>query len=175
MKSGIRLKRLKKVIETFYYYRDIIGVSGFLILYIFSHLNFNNIYLSLLFISLGFIFRALGYLYLGEIGYSLHFQNKFLIINGIYRYFRHPIYLGNFFILIGFLQLLKMPLIFYLTIIIFFIIEYSLFIYYEEKIAFKENKDFKIIRKSPSFRNCLRELKTVFLILLALFLFLLKI
>ncbi|MEO0087797.1 MAG: methyltransferase [candidate division WOR-3 bacterium] len=175
MKFGRRLKNLNRIIETLYFYRDIIGVIAFLIIYFFSEVNFNKIYLALFLISLGFLFRILGYLYLGDIGYSLKFRNEFLVVNGIYRYFRHPIYLGNFFILIGFLQILKIPILLYLGIIIFFLVEYSLFIYYEEKIAFNKSKNIKIIEKKPSFKNCLKELRTLFLILFSLLLFFLKI
>lgn len=168
-------RRLKRIIEDLYFYRDIIGVLIFFIIYLFSEISFNKIYLAIPFILSGLLLRILGYLYLGDIGYSLKFRNKFLIINGIYCYFKHPIYLGNFFILFGFLQFLKMPLSLYYGVIIFFLIEYSLFIYYEEKVAFNKNENFKIIEAKPSFRNCLKELKTLVLILLSLFLFFLKI
>jgi len=174
MKSGKRSKKIKKFIETLYYYRDIIGVIGFLILYIFSQINIKNFYRSLAIVFLGLIFRLLGYFYLGNIGYSLKFQNQFLVVNGIYSYFRHPIYLGNFFILFGFLLFLKLPVFLYFITILFFVIEYSLFIYQEE-ISFKENKKIKIIKASPSFKNCLGELKTLVLILLVFFLFFLKV
>uniref|UniRef100_A0A7V3ZUP6 DUF1295 domain-containing protein n=1 Tax=candidate division WOR-3 bacterium TaxID=2052148 RepID=A0A7V3ZUP6_UNCW3 len=173
MKYGKRSKKIKKFIETLYYYRDIIGVIGFLILYIFSEINIKNFYRSLVIVFLGLIFRLLGYFYLGNIGYSLKFQSEFIVVNGIYRYFRHPIYLGNFFILLGFLLFLKVPVLFYFITILFFVIEYSLFVYQEE-VIFKENKKIKII-KSSSLKNCAGELKTLILILLVFFLFFLKI
>jgi protein-S-isoprenylcysteine O-methyltransferase Ste14 len=174
MKSGKKLKKIKKITEILYYYRDIIGVGGFLILYIFSEINIKNFHWSLIIVFFGLIFRLLGYFYLGDIGYSLKFQDQFLIVNGIYSYFRHPIYLGNFFILIGFLLFLKMPVWLYSITVLFFVIEYSLFIYQEE-IILKENKEIKIVKNSPSLKNCLGELKTVILVLLAFLLFFLKI
>jgi len=174
MKSGKKLKKIKKITEILYYYRDIIGVGGFLILYIFSEINIKNFHRSLVIVFFGLIFRLLGYFYLGDIGYSLKFQDQFLIVNGIYSYFRHPIYLGNFFILIGFLLFLKMPVWLYSITVLFFVIEYSLFIYQEE-IILKENKEIKIVKNSPSLKNCLGELKTIILVLLAFLLFFLKI
>ncbi len=168
-------RRLKRIIEILYFYRDITGIIIFLIIYLFSEISFNKIYLGLFLIFLGLLLRLLGYFYLGDRGYSLKFKNEYFVTNGIYHYFKHPIYLGNFFILIGFLWFLKLPLFLSLGVIIFFLIEYSLFIYYEEKIAFNKNQNFKIIKVKPSLRNCLKELKTLFLILLSLFLFFLKI
>lgn len=172
MKFG---RRLKRIIEILYFYRDITGVIIFLIIYPFSKISFNKIYLGLFLIFLGLLFRILGYLYLGDRGYSLKFRNEYLVVNGIYRYFKHPIYLGNFLILTGFLWFLKLPFFLFLGVFIFFLIEYSLFIYYEEKIAFGKNQNFKIIIVKPSLKNCLKELKTVLLILFGLFLFFLKI
>ncbi|MCS7249744.1 MAG: phosphatidylethanolamine N-methyltransferase family protein [candidate division WOR-3 bacterium] len=175
MRFGRKLKNLKRLIEILFFYRDITGVFAFFIVYLFSEISFNKLYLAIPFILLGLFLRIWGYFYLGDIGYSLKFRNKFLVVNGIYRYLKHPIYLGNFLILIGFLLFLKMPIIFLLGIIIFFLTKYSLFIYYEEKIAFNKTQNFKIIKVKPSFKNCLKELKTISLILLALFLFFLKI
>ncbi len=120
-------------------YRGYLPVIPGLILIFFSNLSRNSIIVSIFFVILGEFLRIYSVAYTGKETRSNKTKAETLISDGPYSMVRNPIYLGNFFIGLGFIFLFNvwMPYII-LLYIFFFSVEYGIIISVEEKFLFEK-------------------------------------
>ena len=123
-------------------YRGYLPVIPGLILIFFSNLSRNSIIVSIFFVILGEFIRIYSVAYTGKETRSNKTKAETLISDGPYSMVRNPIYLGNFFIGLGFIFLFNvwMPYII-LLYIFFFSVEYGIIISVEEKFLFEKFGD----------------------------------
>ncbi len=81
---------------------------------------------SLTLIVPGLVLRFWASGYIGKIGRAPSISADYLVVNGPYRFFRHPLYLGNFALVAGVLVALKPSLIIAFGVLIGYIIIYRL-------------------------------------------------
>ncbi len=108
-------------------YRAVIAAPFFVILAVFSkscHLQV----LSSIFIVTGLMLRIWAAGYIGEKSRENKFTTQYAIINGPYHYLKHPLYLGNFFLVLGVILLFCPPIWLGILIIILFVFVYLLII-----------------------------------------------
>jgi protein-S-isoprenylcysteine O-methyltransferase Ste14 len=115
-----------------YRWRGIIGFIAFWIVWYFSRPSWQMIFIGLPLILIGLILRFWASGYIGKESRSKELMVNTLIINGPYRYIRNPLYLGNFFLTLGVLLGLNLPIYFILLIIVLFWIYYAMIIKAEE-------------------------------------------
>jgi protein-S-isoprenylcysteine O-methyltransferase Ste14 len=168
-------------------WRGLIGFIAFVLIWFFSQPNSSSILISLPFIFIGLFFRFWASGFIGKEGRSNEIAAKALITQGSYRFTRNPLYIGNFFLTAGVLIGFHSP--FYLIILILglFLFEYSIIIHSEQDFLKKHfGNDYlnyskmtgMIFPKSFSqtisatnnqkylFKNALREIQTVIILLL---------
>jgi len=114
-----------------------------------------------LFILLGIGIRLWASGYLGIRARSRNIEGKFKIANGPYRILKHPLYCGNFFLVIGTILLYKPPIWLGIALVIIFLLEYSIIIYTEEKIL----KNSPIQKIKFSIKNLKNEFSTLIVLL----------
>ncbi len=116
-----------------FHYRGIIGFIAFVVVYLYSYPNTTSYLgsLPLIILGLGLRFWAAGYL--GEAGRSPVITAQGIVRSGPYRFIRHPLYLGNLFLVAGVLFLLRPPVGFFFAIGSGFMIEYYLIARVEEQ------------------------------------------
>ena len=138
-------------------YRGVIGLSAFILVYIFAKPQYDKILASLPFILIGLVLRAWAVGYIGKNARSKEINPALpqsqtaksqlvsdnirkgwvnapaLITAGPYRFIRHPLYLGNFFLTLGVLIALVSPFCLAITVMILFVIEYYFIIKSEGK------------------------------------------
>ncbi len=148
----------------FYKYRGIIGVFVFLLMFYFSKPNYEN-FLSHILIIFGLLIRLWGAGCIGEKSRTQELSALYRIISGPYRILRHPLYIGNFFLVMGTVFLYNPPKCLKILIIMAFLIEYSIIIAAEEKHL--KGLPTRIIKFS--FKNLKSELSTI-LIMTAIYL-----
>lgn len=66
--------------------------------------------------------------YIGQKSRGNKFAGEFKIINGPYRYLKHPLYLGNLFLVLGVILLFNPSFLFGIFLVILFLIEYTIII-----------------------------------------------
>lgn len=93
----------------------------------------NHIILPIVLFVIGLGIRIWAAGYIGKTARGQEFRSRFRITGGPYRFLRHPLYIGNLFLVVGTILLFN-PL-FWLAVIIIalFLIEYGFFICAEEK------------------------------------------
>lgn len=85
--------------------------------------------------------------YIGILARGNKFSGQHIIINGPYRYVKHPLYCGNFFLVLGVIVLFNPPTVFAFLLLILFITQYALIImseqHYVESLP-KKKVNFKV-------------------------------
>ena len=119
-----------KIGEFLYKYRAVIAAPFFIFLVIFSRPTHLQIF-SIIFMIAGTLLRIWAAGYIGTKSRDNRFTTPHLITSGPYRYLRHPLYLGNFFLVIGVILLFNPPIWLAILLIILFIIVYSMIIFGE--------------------------------------------
>jgi len=113
-----------------YRYRAVIAIPFFIVLVLVSRLSTApTIPCVIILVGLGIRLWAAGYI--GTRGRAGHFLTDYRIINGPYRICRHPLYVGNFFLVLGVVVLFRPPLWYSLVVIVSFVGMYSLIAYSE--------------------------------------------
>ncbi len=170
-----------------YRWRGIIGFIAFWIVWYFSRPNWQMVIIGLPFIMIGLILRFWAAGYIGEESRSKELMVHSLVTNGPYQYIRNPFYLGNFFLTLGVLLGLHLPLYIILLIIVLFWIYYAFIIRAEEDFLRKKfGEEYLLYWKKTSaiiprnfakkrstienqkykFRYVVRELQTIIILLL---------
>ncbi len=108
-----------------YRYRGLIALPFFVFLVILGRPEIKNIIPHLL-IFLGIIIRLWASGYIGSVSRGYEISGDYRVINGPYKIFPHPLYLGNLFLVLGTIVLFNPPVWYGMTLIIIFIIEYSI-------------------------------------------------
>ncbi len=166
-----------------YRYRGIIGLIAFWFVYLCATPENKAIFLSLPLVLLGLTIRVWAIGYIGKHSRTKEIYAPMLITSGPYRYIKHPLYLGNFFLVMGVLLALSATFIISVIVLFLFLIEYLLFIHAEEKylkVKFsKENQTQNCARFNSAqgfnWQNVLMEINTITIIIVIYGLIILKI
>ncbi|MEO0185144.1 MAG: methyltransferase [candidate division WOR-3 bacterium] len=116
----------------FYRWRNVIAIPFFLLLLILGNPE-HQVVLPHLFVFLGIGIRLWSAGYIGEKSRGKEIKAEYRIINGPYRISRHPLYVGNFFLVLGTILLYNPALWFGLLLIVCFVLEYSVIVFAEEQ------------------------------------------
>lgn len=121
---------LIKLGQHLYRHRAVIAVPFFIVLVLLSRLSTTPfIPCVLILVGLGIRLWAAGYI--GTRGRTGHFHTDYRIINGPYRICRHPLYIGNFLLVLGVVVLFSPPLWYALVVTVSFVGTYLLIAYSE--------------------------------------------
>lgn len=142
-----------------YRYRGLIALPFFAFLVITGNPEMKNIIAHLL-IVLGIIIRLWASGYIGSISRGYEINGDYRVINGPYKIFPHPLYLGNLFLVLGTIVLFKPPLWYGLVLVVIFLVEYSI-ITIAEKNHLKKLPEKRV---RFSFGNLKGEISTIIVI-----------
>jgi protein-S-isoprenylcysteine O-methyltransferase Ste14 len=149
--------------EILFKFRAWIAVPFFILLVILSRPgHINIIHYFIIFIGLIIRFWAAGYI--GKKARATNFSTGCWIINGPYKYLRHPLYVGNFFLVLGVVLLFNPAIWFGVLVMVVFLLVYTLIIMSESnylKDLPKEKAHFKLV-------NCKGEISTTIVIVVVL-------
>jgi protein-S-isoprenylcysteine O-methyltransferase Ste14 len=116
---------LTKLGRLLYRYRAVIAVPFFTVL-VFLSRPLPTPWTGCILLCGGLGMRMWAAGYLGTRGRTRSFLTDYRIINGPYRVFKHPLYIGNFLLVFGVVVLFRPPLWYAVVIIVSFIVVYSL-------------------------------------------------
>lgn len=123
---------MTKINQFLYKYRAFVAVPFFVILVMRSR-PVGSLLIPVILALIGLGVRAWAAGYIGKTGRGRDFHSEFRITSGPYKLLRHPLYIGNFFLVAGTIFLFN-PLPWLAAVLIgIFLIEYGLFIVAEEK------------------------------------------
>lgn len=125
MKYAVRAGRL------LFRWRGVIGFLAFVVVYIFGHPSIKSICAGLPFLFAGLILRFWAMGYIGARARTRTIQVDEVVNSGPYRIFPHPIYAGNFLLVLAFLVCLNPDFKLALGVGLGFVIEYGLIAYAE--------------------------------------------
>jgi hypothetical protein len=106
--------------------RGLIGTIAFVILWFAGRPGLESCLNSLSLILPGLILRFWTAGYIGPESRKNEISARRIVTDGPYRYFRHPLYLGNFALVGGFVIALKPPVVFGLGTLVGFLLIYGL-------------------------------------------------
>ncbi|MGQ9678017.1 MAG: methyltransferase family protein [bacterium] len=136
-------QQISVVIGSFLFrWRGVIGGIAFLIVYLFGNPVQGSWFLGLPFIFAGLILRFWAMGYIGDSARTRTIEVREVISNGPYRIFPHPIYAGNFALVLGVIIALNPDLWLSLGVVAGFFVEYGL-------IARAEANFLREYRKTP--------------------------
>jgi len=118
------VKILAQVSKYLFQYRTAIAVIFFIVLVFFAKPITSTIAHVLVFIGLAVRIWAAGYI--GPAARKNEFTAEYVISSGPYRFLKHPLYIGNFFLVLGVLLLYNPPLWLTVLYIALFVIIYTL-------------------------------------------------
>jgi len=143
-----------------YRYRAVIAVPFFMLLVILSRPGHIKIIpYFIIFIGLMIRFWAAGYI--GKKARATNFSTGCRIINAPYKYLKHPLYVGNFFLVLGIVLLFNPTIWFAVLVMVLFLLVYTLIIMSESnylKDLPKTKAHFKLV-------NCKGEISTIVIVL----------
>jgi len=164
------LKSFKQIIQLgkfLFRYRAIIATPFFILLVILSKPT-NVFTLAIISFLIGIGIRIWAAGYIGIAARSTKFSGQFVITNGPYKYLKHPLYLGNFFLVFGVIILFNPTIWFALLLIFLFIFEYAIIIISE--MNYLKNLPKKEVRFALT--NCRTETSTIIIMLLIFLIYL---
>lgn len=150
-------------------YRGVISAPFFILLLLFSRPVCIPVPAYVL-IALGLALRLWAAGYLGERSRKNRFDAEYVVINGPYKYLKHPLYTGNFLLVCGVVILFNPPLWLGTLLIIVFITEYSIIA--RSEIEYLKNLPTK--RTEYRLKNLKGELSTILVTSVVILLSLLK-
>lgn len=136
MPKSIRF--FSKLGAALYRLRAVIGTSAFIPLWLFGKPLPAGLLWSLGTILPGLALRLWAAGYIGAAGRSKGLEIQRIVADGPYRYFRHPLYLGNFLLVLGVLILFRPPAVLMLVIVLGFVAQYSIIARAEEQMIREE-------------------------------------
>ncbi len=153
---GICMCQITALGNFFFRYRAIIAIPFFIVLIFLSRHPYSLI-VPVALTVLGLALRSWAAAYIGKGSRGNVVTAEYRIINGPYRFYRHPIYLGNLLLVYGTVTLFNPGVLFSILVIFLFLVEYSVIIKAEDE--YLGNKEPKMVRFS--FKNMTHELSTV--------------
>jgi|UniRef100_A0A7V3VUK9 hypothetical protein len=141
-----------------YYYRSLIAIPFFILLFFFK--NPDNNLLPHLFIISGVLLRLWSSGYIGKKARSRTPTAECRIKGGPYTIFKHPLYIGNFFLVLGTVLLYNPPLWLKFFLIFAFIFEYSIITIAEEYNL----KGLNVCYAKFCYKNMVSEFSTIMII-----------
>jgi len=147
-------------------YRAVIAVPFFIMLVLVSRLS-SAVFIPcvLMLVGLGMRLWAAGYI--GTRGRTRYFLTDYRIISGPYRICRHPLYIGNFLLVLGVVLLFKPPPWYALVVFSSFVGIYSLIAYSESSYL----RDRPLRRATFRSANLAGEVSTMVVVLMILALY----
>ncbi len=144
-------------------FRAFIAVPFFILLVIFSRPGHINI-IPYLIIFIGSIIRFWAAGYIGKKARATNFSTGCWIINAPYKYLKHPLYVGNFFLVLGVVLLFNPAIWFGVLVMVVFLLVYRFIIMSESNYLedLPETKaHFKLV-------NCKGEISTIIVVIVVL-------
>jgi protein-S-isoprenylcysteine O-methyltransferase Ste14 len=123
---------INKIGKLLYKYRALIAVPFFVFL-VFKSQPVGSLLVPVGLTLIGLVIRAWATGYIGRNARSQEFRSQYRIASGPYKILRHPLYIGNFFLVAGTVCLFNPRGWLAAGLIGMFLAEYGLFIYCEEK------------------------------------------
>lgn len=142
-------------------YRAWIAVPFFILLVILSRPGHIKI-IPYFIIFIGLIIRFWAAGYIGKKARATNFSTGCWIINAPYKYLKHPLYGGNFFLVLGVVLLFNPAIWFAVLVMVLFLLVYTFIIMSESnylKDLPKTKAHFKLV-------NCKAEISTIIIIVL---------
>lgn len=144
-------------------YRAVIAVPFFILLVIFSRPGHINI-IPYFIIFTGLIIRFWAAGYIGKKARATNFSTGCWIINAPYKYLKHPLYVGNFFLVLGVVLLFNPAIWFGVLVVIVFLLVYRLIIMSESHYL----KDLPETKAHFKLHNCKGEISTIIVVIVVL-------
>jgi len=138
----------------------VIAVPFFILLVIFSKPGQVNI-IPYFIIFIGLIIRFWAAGYIGKKARATNFATGCRIVNAPYRYLKHPLYVGNFFLVSGVILLFNPAIWFAVLVMVLFLLVYTLIIMSEAhylKGLTEKKVRFRLV-------NCKGEISTIVIVL----------
>lgn len=114
-------------------------------------------FLAYTLIITGLIIRMWAAGYIGVSARDTSFSTHFRITTGPYKFLKHPLYFGNFFLVIGVTTLFNPPLLYMMILIFLFIVMYGTIIVSEQTYI----KQLSETRVGFQCKNCSVEISTI--------------
>ncbi len=144
-------------------YRTVIAVPFFILLVIFSRPGYINI-IPYFIIFTGSIIRFWAAGYIGKKARATNFSTGCRIVNAPYRYLKHPLYVGNFFLVLGVVLLFNPGIWFGVLVMVVFLFVYTLIIMSESNYL----KDLPETKAHFELVNCRGEISTIIVVIVVL-------
>jgi protein-S-isoprenylcysteine O-methyltransferase Ste14 len=141
-------------------YRRIIALLFFILLVFYARPTPPRLAPALL-LSVGMALRIWAAGYIGPAARQSTFYATSVIISGPYRLLKHPLYIGNFFLVLGVILLFNPPIVLASMLVVLFIIEYTAIIVAERKYL----KNMPHSNVPFRWRNARGELSTLFVLI----------
>ena len=124
---------INKIGKLLFKYRALIGVSFFIVLVVKGQTGSLGIIGAAIFLTLiGLAIRAWAAGYIGRHARGRQFDSIYRITSGPYRILRHPLYIGNFFLVLAAIALFWPPWPLAAALLMVFIVEYGVIAVSEE-------------------------------------------
>jgi hypothetical protein len=114
-------------------WRGVIGFLAFGVVFWLGRPTFGSCLLGLPIVLVGLAIRFWASGYIGIEGRVREIGASRRIVSGPYRLFRHPLYVGNFLLVVGMLTALRPPVWMAVVVVAGFIVEYTLIVVAEER------------------------------------------
>lgn len=159
-------KHLIQLGRFLYKYRAWIAVPFFILLVLFKRPG-NIATIPYLLILVGLVIRFWAAGYIGKKARAAKFSTDCRITNGPYKYLEHPLYLGNFFLVLGIIMLFNPVIWFAIIVLIFFLSIYTIIILGEMDYLRGRPE----IKEKFAFANCKGEVSTIGIVILILIIY----
>lgn len=107
-------------------FRQIAGLAGFILLFYFGKPRPQTLLNGLILIIPGLLLRFWSAGYIGRESRKPRIDASRIVVGGPYRYFRHPLYSGNFALVAGFVITLNPPLVIGILVLFGYLVIYGL-------------------------------------------------
>ncbi|MBN2465728.1 hypothetical protein JXD38_08945 [candidate division WOR-3 bacterium] len=114
-------------------WRGVIGVLAFAVVFWLARPTFGSCLLGVPLLVLGLAIRFWASGYIGIEGRVREIGARQRIVSGPYRLFRHPLYIGNFLLVVGMLLALRPAVRLAAVVLVGFVIEYAIIVAAEER------------------------------------------
>ena len=150
---------MTKINQFLYKYRAFVAVPFFVILVMRSR-PVGSLLIPVILALIGLGVRAWAAGYIGKTGRGRDFHSEFRITSGPYKLLRHPLYIGNFFLVAGTIFLFNPKPRLVAVLIGIFLIEYGIIIAGEERYL----KDLPTKEEKFALHRLRHELSTVIVV-----------